>query len=398
MRVLFSAVPGYGHVHPLLPLASAFANAGHEVAIATGPDLCQRVRAAGLVAFETGLSVSDAFERLARTYPDGEYNRLAVDEILGFYVPHLFGEVLAPAMLEDLEQLVALWSPELLIHDVFEFAAPVAAAQAGLPSISHSLGLHFSETVLRGTSAAVAPLWLQRGLAPDPSAGLYRHLCLDIAPPALRSAIERWVRVQPLRPVPLPPLDSEHLPDWLHRRRDVPLVYMTLGTNTNTNLSVFRAVIDGVSDLDVDVLITLGFGAETTSLGSVPSNVHVAQYVPQSLVLPLCSAVICHGGAGTTLAAAAAGVPMLLLPQGADQYILSDLVVSAGACRRLRPSEVCPSAIRASVLSLLSERSYRDAAGRIQREIAAMPAPETVAAGLVEEVAGFGPCACTLPQ
>src|SRR5438270_2884130 len=100
MRVLVSVVPGYGHLQPLLPLASALAEAGHDVAVATGRDLCPRAEEAGFVAFEAGLSIPFAFERLAQRWPDGEYNRLATDEILSWYLPHLFGEVLAPAMLQ----------------------------------------------------------------------------------------------------------------------------------------------------------------------------------------------------------------------------------------------------------------------------------------------------------
>jgi UDP:flavonoid glycosyltransferase YjiC (YdhE family) len=46
------------------------------------------------------------------------------------------------------------------------------------------------------------------------------------------------------------------------------------------------------------------------------NNVHVEHYVPQSLLLPHCSAVICHGGAGTTLSSLALGLPLLILPQG----------------------------------------------------------------------------------
>ena len=52
-------------VQPLLPLASALAEAGHDVAVATGRDLCPRAEEAGFVAFEAGLSIPFAFERLA---------------------------------------------------------------------------------------------------------------------------------------------------------------------------------------------------------------------------------------------------------------------------------------------------------------------------------------------
>ena len=123
----------------------------------------------------------------------------------------------------------------------------------------------------------------------------------------------------------------------------------------------------------VDVLITTGSASAVAALHPVPANVHVEAYVPQAYVLPRCSAVICHAGAGTTLAALARSVPLLLLPQGADQYRIADFVARSGAALRLAPPEVTPARVRQHVLGLLAEDHYRRAAARIAREIAAMP-------------------------
>jgi hypothetical protein len=49
MRVAFTCVPAYGHLHPVLPVAVAFASAGDEVVVATGTDLLSSVEAAGLI-------------------------------------------------------------------------------------------------------------------------------------------------------------------------------------------------------------------------------------------------------------------------------------------------------------------------------------------------------------
>ena len=390
MRVLITSISGYGHLQPLLPLAKALSDARHDVAIAIGPELRPRAEAAGFTAFDAGLAVGAAFERLAEQFPDQAYNRLEPGEILDWYLPHLFGEIFTPAMLGDLEPLVRSWRPDVILHEIWEFAGPLAAASAGIPSISQTLGLRFDDQLLDSVASAVAPLWEQRGLEPDSSAGLYRSLCLDITPPGFQpyeSACYSDV-IHPLRPIAQPPVPGELLPAWIERRREVPLVYMTLGTNTSTNsdISMFRSVIDGLSGLDVDVLITIGFSSDPASLGPLASNVHLENYVPQSLLLPHCSAVICHGGAGTTLSSLALGLPLLILPQGADQYVIGDLVLAAGAGLLLAPPDVTPSNIRANVLALLDEPVYRDGARRLQREIATMPGPVEVV-HLIEKVA-----------
>jgi MGT family glycosyltransferase len=181
--------------------------------------------------------------------------------------------------------------------------------------------------------------------------------------------------IQPLRPTAQRPVPTDRLPGWVARRRDVPLVYMTLGTNTNSNMSVFRSVIDGLSDLDVDLLLTIGFSKDRELIGSLPASAHVENYVPQSLLLPRCSVVLCHAGAGTTLCSLALGLPLLALPQGADQFVMAELLQATGAGLVLEPAELNPARIREGVLALLHNPVYRAAAGRLQHEIAAMPGP-----------------------
>ena len=204
-------------------------------------------------------------------------------------------------------------------------------------------------------------------------------------PPSLQpyAVARRRDVIHPLRPVWPPPLPEEVLPQWIAGRRDVPLIYMTLGTNTNSDISMFRSVIEGLGNLDLDVLITIGTGSDPTSVGTLPGNVHVENYVSHALLLPYCSAVICHGGAGTVLNSLALGLPLLLLPQGADQYVISDLVHRSGASLLLTPEATNPSIVRSSTLSLLQEPAYKAAARRLQHEIAGMPAPDQ-AVSLVE--------------
>src|SRR5205085_8621354 len=117
-----------------------------------------RAEAAGFHAFDAGIAVGAAFERLTELFPDQPFSRLEPADILGWYLPHLFGEVMAPAMLADLQPLIRNWRPDVVVHESWEFAGPIAAASAGIPSISHTLGLRHDDDALRAVAAAVAPL------------------------------------------------------------------------------------------------------------------------------------------------------------------------------------------------------------------------------------------------
>src|SRR5688572_9486592 len=56
VRILFTANPGLGHLHPMLQLAQALFARGHEVRWAVAADGCARLAAAGFEAFPCGLA------------------------------------------------------------------------------------------------------------------------------------------------------------------------------------------------------------------------------------------------------------------------------------------------------------------------------------------------------
>lgn len=72
----------------------------------------------------------------------------------------------------------------------------------------------------------------------------------------------------------------------------------------------------------------------------------------------------------------------MLVPQGADNFLNADRCEAAGVGRVLRPGAVTPDAVLGAVRSVLDERSYRDAAGRLAVQINDMPCPDEVMAGL----------------
>jgi UDP:flavonoid glycosyltransferase YjiC (YdhE family) len=119
-------------------------------------------------------------------------------------------------------------------------------------------------------------------------------------------------------------------------------------------------------------------------LGTLPAGVTVRAWVPQAELLPHVDVVVHHGGSGTTLGALAAGVPQLVLPQGADQFANAEALAGSGAAVRLLPGEAGADAIADRAGMLLRDSGHRDAARAVAAEIAAMPAPDALARRLPE--------------
>jgi MGT family glycosyltransferase len=166
-------------------------------------------------------------------------------------------------------------------------------------------------------------------------------------------------------------------------------VYLTLGTVAFGAVEVLRRAVTEISALDVDVLVAVGPEADPAALGAVADNVHVERFVAQAQVLDLVDLVVHHGGYGTVLGALAAGLPQVILPQGADQFHNARSLAELGAARALTADQQVPDAIGAAVDALLQKDApERAVIAGLQDEIAAQPAPADVVPELAKLVTG----------
>ena len=208
---------------------------------------------------------------------------------------------------------------------------------------------------------------------------MYRSVYLDPCPPGLQIAAAAAIPARHLiRPEPAEYVDDRTAPGWLAELPSQPTAYFTLGTIFNRDLEVVHKVLDGLAHASVNVIATLGPDLEPHLVGSYPANIRLYRYIPQAQVLGRCDLVICHAGAGSIFGALGFGLPVLMLPRGADNFYNADRVVAAGAGRVLLDGEITPPAVEREVISLLGDECARGAANRLAAEIAAMPAPSEV--------------------
>ncbi len=379
MRVLATCLPGHGHFNPMLPLAQALVRAGHEVAFATASDFCPRVVEAGFPAFPAGLSLERQMAEARSRYP--EQDALKGATRFESFVPRMLAGVAAPARAEDLVPLVRSWRPDVVMHDETEFAAPLAAAVAGVPHADHSVGILRPLAMARLAGETLAPLydrWEVDGASLGPFGGLFRYLYLDVAPPTLQTPeISKIPVAHPVQNAAVEAgAEGLSLPGWVAQLPDRPLVYVSLGTVFNSQArSVFEAVLEGLRDEKVNVIVTVGNGNDPADFGPQPDHIHIERFIPQSLLLPYCDVIVNQGGTAI-LPMLAQGLPLLLLPQGANQFHNAAACTVAGVGRQLLPGEVTPEAVRREVRALLDEPALRQKAQEVQREIAEMPGPE----------------------
>jgi UDP:flavonoid glycosyltransferase YjiC (YdhE family) len=377
MRVILTFAGGQGHLDPLVPIARAARAAGHAVAFAGRPWMIPAVEALGFSCFPAGKD--EGLAPVTRPLVPIDMESEARTLVMGF------GQQVALERAPDLLATFERWRPDVVVWEETDPAAGIIAERLGTP--------HATVPVLAfGLPAAsfaegYNPVRAKYGLEPDPAgAMLSRNLVLSPFPGSLRDprspapSTTHEIRIVDVDPAPRP------LPDWATAIEGAPSIYFTLGTVFNHESGdLFQRVMAGLSQLSVNLLVTVGREIDPALFGPTPANVRIERFVAQSEVLPHVDIVISHGGSGSVLGALAHGKPMVVLPIGADQPLNAERVVALGLGRVLNAIEATPHEIREAATSVLEGAAYREAAGRVAAEIAALASP-VVAVGLLERL------------
>jgi UDP:flavonoid glycosyltransferase YjiC (YdhE family) len=379
MRILVSTTPLDGHFRPLLPFARALQASGHQVAVATEASWHPHVAAEGFDVLPAGPTHRKAVAHFEQFR--AEVQALPPEERRPHLFLRIFAEGHATEKLPELLDVARAWRPDAIVYESGDLAAPAVAAVLGVPTANHSFGVMVPLAASERAAEYVAPLWRSVGAEPDGHAGAFRGLYVDLSPPsfAWEQPLGDSVR---LGHVPAaPPADPL---GWLGMLKR-PLVYVTLGTVFNKP-ELLRLLLEAL-DGSVSALVTTGRNVDPDSLGSWGPNVRIERFVPQAHVFPLCAAVVAHAGSGSVLGALAHGLPLVLVPQGADQFDNAARCAAAGAAVVVRPEELTAQAVRLALSRILDEPSFAEAARRVQSEIEAMPTPEDVASQFEDYVA-----------
>ncbi|AWL41301.1 MULTISPECIES: nucleotide disphospho-sugar-binding domain-containing protein [unclassified Streptomyces] len=371
MRILFVTGGSPATVFAVAPLAVQARLSGYDVLVATTEEMSPFVTSVGLPA----VPVTDGtMLRFMFHDRDGQPLTLPADpaERL-FFNGRGFGR-LATASLPGLRALAADWPPDLVVGGSLCYAAPLLAAELGIPSVRHTWDLGEPPGIDRGADAELAPELALLGLDGIPSTDLW----VDICPPSLRD------------PAPGPRQDMRFVPyneqralePWTYRRGPRPRVCVTAGSRVSQDdeVAYLRELVDSIAGLDVEVAVAAPHAVAERLRADAPGV--RAGWLPLDTLLTTCDLIVHHGGGQTALSALNAGVPQLLIPNIPKMFPPCDRIAAHGSAITLTLGEQHRDRLREAAEELLYTPSYRDRSRSVRAEIAAQPSPAEVVGAL----------------
>lgn len=382
MRVLISSTKFLGHLSPLLPYCDAMKKLGHEVAVAVPAEASARLAQAGLLHLPVSDPTQDEVDALRRAIDAASGAEAVMAAVTESFL------AMSRTVMPDLIRIIDDWHPDLVVRESLELGAFVAAAAAGLPCCR--VGVHCGQGEMDFVPEVVSSIDRLRktaGLPTDDGASLRREPVFSAFPDFMDDGVD-WLGTQkPFRTRPAlapPPPASAQRPSWAPSVGET-FVYVTLGTvsgRSDKSRAAYRAVLEALSTLPVRALLTTGPIMPHEHLGTIPANVIVEVFVPQSEILPYADAVVCHGGSGSLIGALAQGLPTVVVPLFADQPHNAASVARAGAGVSVMDRTV--PILRDAIIRVLEEDDIRQTALRIQNDILAMPIVDAAALAMLE--------------
>lgn len=418
-----TTIGSWGDLHPFIAVGQALLQRGHQVTLAVPEDHVTKVRAAGLDAVAITPSFTTIRQRMGLSETDA-VERAMEDPLF------LVEQVLMPSVAETARALDALLvEADVLVGSISVLGASIAAEKHWLPLVG--IVLQPMSLFSRYDPPSTPAFRLLAGHPSSRARRRWNSLMYGIMRRTLRRRYSK--RINAIRADQgLPSTNDVVLFDQCHQAAltlccysptfaplppDAPETAEAVGFPTFDSQSGLQEDLDPhlaefLEAGPAPLIFTLGsfavlapgnFFAEAARLArrlgkravllageqdSIQSQqtILVCRYAPYSLLFPQASAIVHHGGAGTTGQALRAGKPQLVVPHMGDQYDNACRVERLGVGRALPARNFSADTASVAISALLNGHAVQARA----REVGALVAAENgakAAAMAVERIA-----------
>ncbi|MEF2966601.1 macrolide family glycosyltransferase [Paenibacillus sp. M1] len=143
-------------------------------------------------------------------------------------------------------------------------------------------------------------------------------------------------------------------------------IYISLGTVFNQAVEFYKLCFEAFGNTDHTIVMSIGDKVRISDLGETPDNFIVKNYVPQTDLLQHAKLFITHGGMNSIHEGLYYGVPLIVIPQSADQPVIAEQVAKIGAGMKLQMQGLTADQLREAAGHVLSLPSYKKAVADIR--------------------------------
>jgi sterol 3beta-glucosyltransferase len=396
MKIIVPAIGSRGDVQPYIALCQGLQRAGHEAVLATNPTMTDLVTRYDVTCAPVGPPVDMGLEG-ARLYAQAGKNWW-----LGFMRTMQLGFKLVQDSYPD---ILALCESADVVVATDIAAGAAEATKLSLPWVSVTLqpdrvpkpSPSFLSSVVWGILGAVmmAPMnRFRRRVGVEPVKGisgvLSGRLILvpissHVAPPdpqwpPCAHVTGYWTAQQPQAWTP-----SDDLLAFLEAGEQP--IAISLGAMSLAGEETRRAALmtlDAVQQAGVRAIVQ-GWD-EALSGADLPETAYHAGPMPHTWLFDRVSAIVHHGGFGTTGSALRAGKPAIIVPHIIDQHLWAKRVYELGVSPEPIPrAKLTAARLAEAIVQATSDAGMRTRAAQLGAQIRSEPDGVSVAAQLIEE-------------
>lgn len=382
-KVLFFNIPAYGHTYPTLPLVAELVRRGEQVVYDSSPAFQQAIEQTGAI-FRNSVTpflhvetqIDENMVRVAYKLLQG--SRFALDNIL-------------PQVRED--------APDYIIHDglcpwgkyiaqIMRVPAICSMTTFAIPPVSGKNFLRVSKNpgnmrLLFSTPIARMLFDGRDRLIPFHTLSDQLHKKYGIAKPqvfdmftnrAMMNIVYTTKQFQPFAEVfddtfkfvgPSIVARSDTSTVSFDVPDETPVIYISLGTVFNDKADFYRMCYEAFADIGRTVVLSIGKRTNIPALGTMPRNFIVQEFVPQLELLQRTALFVTHGGMNSVSEALYYGVPLIVIPQSADQNLVGQRIEQLGAGKALGRHSLTVQKLRSTAEDILANPTFQQASVRL---------------------------------
>jgi len=366
-KIVFFCIPAHGHTNPTLGVVRELVSRGHEVWYYSYNALREKIEASG-----ARFVACDEFDCEQKLDPKDAV-RLGKD--LAFSTKILVDTTLA---LDDtVIRHMEILKPDCIVADSMAVWGKAVALKLGIPFLSSTTTFAFNQHSAKIMKQSVGQLLgmivsmpkIKKDIKRLQNKGYPVKSVLDIIQndenthtvvytspefqPCADTFSDKYAFVGPS----IRPAGTE-----FEKTRE-KLVYLSMGTVNNDMEELYRGCIDAFAGTPYQVILSVGNLVDMDAFGNLPENVRVCPYVDQIAVLQKADVFVTHCGMNSASEGLYFGVPLVMVPQTAEQGAVATRTEQLGAGFRVEKTDA--KAILAGVQAVLGDNSYRRNAAKI---------------------------------